>query len=95
MIWDKNARRVGDVVTIMLNETTNFQGQETRTLKKNTINQANAAMSGNFAEGKKLSHSLSRRPGEQLELRPRAERDARTCRATATWWTTWPCRWCR
>jgi flagellar L-ring protein precursor FlgH len=59
MNWDKNARRVGDSVTITLNETTNFQGQETRTLKKNTINQANAAMSGNFAQGKQLSHSFS------------------------------------
>jgi flagellar L-ring protein precursor FlgH len=59
MNWDRNARRVGDTVTIILNETTNFQGQETRTLKKNTINQADAAMSGAFAEGKRLSHSFS------------------------------------
>ncbi len=59
MMWDKNARRVGDVVTIILNETTNFQGQETRTLKKNTINQASAAVNGNFSEGKKLSHNFS------------------------------------
>ena len=59
MFWDTNARRVGDVVTIVLNETTNFQGQETRTLKKNTINQATAAMSGNFAQGSKLSHTFS------------------------------------
>jgi flagellar L-ring protein precursor FlgH len=59
MFWDTKARRVGDVVTIVVNETTNFQGQETRTLKKGTINAANAAMSGNFAEGKKLSHTFS------------------------------------
>jgi flagellar L-ring protein precursor FlgH len=59
MFWDTKARRVGDVVTIVLNETTNFQGQETRTLKKNTINQANAAMKGDFAEGKRLSHTFS------------------------------------
>ncbi len=59
MMWDKTARRVGDVLTITLNETTNFQGQETRTLKKNTVNQATAAMSGNFAEGKTLSHNFS------------------------------------
>jgi flagellar L-ring protein precursor FlgH len=59
MFWDTKARRGGDVVTIILNETTNFTGQETRTLKKNTINSADAAMSGNFAEGKRLSHSFS------------------------------------
>jgi len=27
MFWDTKARRVGDVVTIVLNETTNFAGQ--------------------------------------------------------------------
>jgi flagellar L-ring protein precursor FlgH len=59
MYWDTKARRVGDVVTIVLNETTNFQGQETRTLKKNTVNSADAAMSGAFSEGKRLSHTFS------------------------------------
>ncbi len=57
--WDTKARRVGDVLIITLNETTNYQGQETRTLKKNTVNNFNAAMSGNFAEGKRLAHNFS------------------------------------
>jgi len=53
MTWDTRARRVGDVVTIVLNETTNFQGQETRTLKKNTITSANTALSGTATGGAK------------------------------------------
>src|SRR5689334_19653257 len=59
MNWDTKARRIGDVVTIILNETTNFQGQETRTLKKNTINAANAKMNGTWAQGSNLSHSFA------------------------------------
>ncbi len=47
------------MLIITLNETTNYQGQETRTLKKNTVNNFNAAMSGNFAEGKRLAHNFS------------------------------------
>ncbi len=54
LTWDNRARRVGDVVTIVLNETTNFQGQETRTLKKNTIASANANVSGSATGGAKL-----------------------------------------
>jgi flagellar L-ring protein precursor FlgH len=53
LFWDTKARRVGDTVTIVLNETTNFQGQETRTLKKNTINSANAKLDMNYAAGSK------------------------------------------
>jgi len=59
MFWDTKARRVGDVVTITVNETTNFQGQETRTLKKNTINVANAAMNGTWKQGGTINHSFA------------------------------------
>jgi flagellar L-ring protein precursor FlgH len=59
MFWDTKARRVGDVVTIVLVETTNFQGQETRTLKKNTINNANAAMNGTWKQGSTINHSFA------------------------------------
>src|SRR5437588_7729820 len=59
MFWDTKARRVGDVVTIVLVETTNFQGQETRTLKKNTINTANAAMNGTWKQGGTLDHKFA------------------------------------
>jgi flagellar L-ring protein precursor FlgH len=59
MFWDTKARRVGDVVTIVLVETTNFQGQETRTLKKNTINNANAAMSGTWKQGSTIDHKFA------------------------------------
>jgi flagellar L-ring protein precursor FlgH len=51
LFWDTKARRVGDVVTITLNETTNFQAQETRTLKKNTITSSNTNLSMNTAGG--------------------------------------------
>jgi flagellar L-ring protein precursor FlgH len=59
MNWDTKARRVGDVVTIVLNETTNFQGQETRTLKKNTISQANATLDANYSAGKLTTRNFS------------------------------------
>jgi len=58
MFWDTKARRVGDVVTIVLNETTNFAGQETRTLKKNTNTLSNNALSMNYAAGA-LKHSFT------------------------------------
>jgi flagellar L-ring protein precursor FlgH len=59
MFWDTKARRVGDTVTIVLNETTNFQGQETRTLKKNTINLANATLNANYTAGKATTRNFS------------------------------------
>jgi flagellar L-ring protein precursor FlgH len=59
MFWDTKARRVGDVVTIVVNETTNFRGQETRTLKKNTINTTDSALSGNFVADKRVNHNFA------------------------------------
>src|SRR6516165_5104550 len=59
MLWDTKARRVGDTVTIILNETTNFQGQETRTLKKNTINSANAKLDMNYTAGKSTKRNFN------------------------------------
>jgi flagellar L-ring protein precursor FlgH len=57
--WDINARRVGDVVTIVLNETTNFQAQETRTLKKGTIANSSTNLNMNYAAGKGTSRNFS------------------------------------
>jgi flagellar L-ring protein precursor FlgH len=59
LFWDTKARRVGDTVTIILNETTNFQGQETRTLKKNTINSANAKLDMNYTAGKSTKRNFN------------------------------------
>ena len=59
MYWDLNARRVGDVVTIILNETTNFQGQETRTLKKGTIANSSTNVNLNSAAGSSAKCTFS------------------------------------
>jgi len=59
LYWDLNARRVGDVVTIILNETTNFQGQETRTLKKGTIASSKTSLDMNYAAGKSTTRNFS------------------------------------
>lgn len=58
LFWDTKARRVGDVVTILLNETTNFDGREDRTLKKNTNAQADLNLNTNYSAGKLTSRNF-------------------------------------
>ncbi len=59
MNWDTKARRLGDVVTIVLSETTTFDGREDRKLKKDTKNNVGAQLSGAFNSGKNTARSFS------------------------------------
>lgn len=59
MMWDTKARRVGDVITIVLTETTTFDGREERDLKKETSNNFATKMSGLFTAGSNLKRSFS------------------------------------
>jgi flagellar L-ring protein precursor FlgH len=59
MMWDTKARRVGDVLTILLTETTTFDGREERDLKKETSNNFATKMAGLFTAGSNLKRSFS------------------------------------
>src|SRR5271157_4001452 len=51
MFWDTKARRVGDVVTIIFNETTNFTGQEQKQQEKDTNLNAASALTMGYTAG--------------------------------------------
>ena len=57
--YDNRARRVGDVLTIAVRETTAFEGMERRQLEKDTKTGANWGFKGAFSQGKTLSHSFA------------------------------------
>jgi len=59
LFYDTRARRVGDVLTIAVRETTAFEGMERRQLEKDTKTNSNWNFKGAFQQGKSLNHSFS------------------------------------
>lgn len=59
LFYDTRARRVGDVLTISVRETTAFEGMERRQLEKDTKTNSNWNLKGAFQQGKSLNHSFS------------------------------------
>jgi flagellar L-ring protein precursor FlgH len=58
MFWDTRARRVGDVLTILLNESTLFDGRDTRMLEKDTKAQANVNLAMSYTAGKATTRNF-------------------------------------
>src|SRR5579871_7016959 len=59
LFYDTRARRVGDVLTIAVRETTAFEGMERRQLEKDTKTNAIWNFAGAFSQGKNLSHNFA------------------------------------
>ena len=59
LFWDTRARRAGDLLTIVINENTEFAGMEMRMLEKDTKTNAALNLSGAFQAGKRVNHSFS------------------------------------
>lgn len=59
LFYDTRARRIGDVLTIAVRETTEFEGMERRQLEKDTKTAANWNFKGAFSQGKTLNHSFA------------------------------------
>jgi flagellar L-ring protein precursor FlgH len=59
LFYDTRARRVGDLLTISVRETTAFEGMERRQLEKDTKTNSNWNFKGAFQQGKSLNHSFS------------------------------------
>jgi flagellar L-ring protein precursor FlgH len=59
MFWDTRARRVGDTLTILLNEATLFNGMDMRMDQKDTKALANVTLTANYAAGKRTTRSFT------------------------------------
>ncbi len=59
LFYDTRARRVGDVLTISVRETTAFEGMERRQLEKDTKTNAIWNFAGAFSQGKSLNHKFA------------------------------------
>ena len=59
LFYDTRARRPGDLLTIVVKETTEFEGMEKRELDKGTKTNMNFSLKGLFNAGKRVSHSFN------------------------------------
>lgn len=59
LFYDTRARRIGDVLTIVVRESTEFEGMDKRELEKDTKTSSDFSLKGAFSQGKSLSHSFS------------------------------------